>query len=98
MSSAFRVTSAQLRQKAEQLRSLNQQFKNSVNNLQSSENALNGMWEGDARKVFHNAFTQNKAQFDKFAAGIEQYAQTLLQAAQEYDRVEAQNASIATTS
>ncbi len=97
MSSAFRVTSQQLRQKAQELRSLNSQFKSSVSNLQASESALNGMWEGDARKAFHNAFTQNKSQFDKFGTGIEEYARRLEEAAREYDRTEAHNVSIAGT-
>ncbi len=97
MSTAFRVTSAQLRQKAQELRNLNSQFKSSVNNLQASESALNGMWEGDARKAFHNAFTQNKTKFDNFSNGMEEYAQRLMDAAAEYDRTEAANVGIAGT-
>lgn len=97
MATSFRVTSAQLRSKAQELRGLNERFKDSVGNLQASEQALNGMWEGDARKSFHDAFTQNKSKFDKFASGIEDYIQRLEQAAQEYDRVEAQNVEIAKT-
>ncbi len=97
MSTAFRVTSSQLRQKADELRTLNGQFKASVSNLQASESALNGMWEGDARKAFHTAFMQNKSKFDNFSNGMEEYAQRLLNAADEYDRTEAANVGIAST-
>ncbi len=97
MSTAFRVTSSALRRKADELRNLNHQFKASVSNLQASESALNGMWEGDARKAFHTAFMQNKSKFDSFSTGMEEYAQRLLDAAAEYDNTETKNVGIAST-
>lgn len=95
MSSMFRVTSGQLRSIAEQLRAMNQNFKGKVENLTQREQALNGMWEGEARKTFHNAYTKERVQFDNFYKGIEQYIRVLLEAAQEYERTEQTNTQIA---
>lgn len=95
--SSFRVSSQELRSKASQLEQLNAQFKSSVEALSSSEASLATMWEGEAQKAFRKAFSDDKGQFDKFSAGIAQYIQALLNAAQQYETAEAKNVSTAST-
>ena len=91
----FTVTSRELQAKAEELKSLNQQFKNEVSNLESTENALSGMWEGEAKETFHNAFTSDKTQMNNFYNAVEVYAQRLETIAQRYAQAEAANVEIA---
>ncbi|WP_031547556.1 WXG100 family type VII secretion target [Oribacterium sp. FC2011] len=95
--SMFRVNTSTLRSQAEQLSSLNETFKTQVSNLNDKENALSNMWEGEARTAFHNAFQQDKAQFDVFYQGIKNFITTLENDAVEYDKAETQNLSTAQT-
>ena len=57
----FTVTVQELTKQAEELRSLKSQFVTAVEQLMSTEGALNGMWEGDAREAFHAAFTSDSS-------------------------------------
>lgn len=93
----IRVTAAELKAGAEALRSLNQQFKAAASELESTEGALNTMWEGEARNTFHRAFTSDKTQMTNFYNAIEVYAQRLEAAAAKYAQAEAQNTEIAAT-
>ena len=45
-SNTIQVTTATLKNKANELKSLNSKFKSQVENLKSAESSLNGMWEG----------------------------------------------------
>lgn len=91
----FRVTSAELRRKADELKNLNSQFKSKVGELVNNEGSLVSMWEGPARDAFHNAFNSDKAQWDNFYSLIEQYIIALNNNAAEYDSKEALNVNIA---
>lgn len=91
----IRVTSAELRRKAEELKNLNSQFKTKVGDLTTCEESLASMWEGDAKTAFHAAFNKDKIQWNNFHTLIEQYIVTLNRIAEEYDRKEAMNANIA---
>ncbi len=95
--SMIQVTSATLRRNAEQLRALNRQFKTAVDQLQNQKSSLDSMWEGDAKKVFNDYFTKNKASFEAFSNGIAMYANRLEEAAARYEEAEAKNTQIATT-
>lgn len=92
----IRVTSAEVRKKAEELRSLNGQFKQKVEALVTSEQALVAMWEGDAKTAFNNAFNNDRIQMDNFSTVMEQYTIALENIATEYDNKEAINTQIAT--
>lgn len=91
----IRVTAAEIRKKAQELRSLNSQFQKNVETLVGSEQSLASMWEGDAKTAFHNAFNNDKSQMDNFHSAIEQYAAALDRIADEYEKREAMNAEIA---
>ena len=95
MATIIRVTTSELRNRAENLRSLNERFKREVTALESREKQLLGMFEGDASKAFDAQFQLDKSKFDVFAAGIEQYVVRLLAAAASYDAAECRNVSIA---
>lgn len=91
----IRVTSAELRRKADELKNLNSQFKAKVEDLTNCEGSLASMWEGDAKNAFHTAFNNDKIQWNNFHTLIEQYIVTLNNIAAEYDNKEALNANIA---
>lgn len=93
----IQVSAAELKAKAAELRNLNAQFKSQVGNLESQEQNLVGMWEGEARDAFHTAFNNDKTQMDNFYNLIEQYCVALENIAVQYERAEAQNVSTAAT-
>ncbi len=89
------VTSTELRNKAEQLSELNSQFESRKNDLEAKELGLTTMWEGEAKRLFHEAFNNDKEQMNVFIALIRQYVAALLEIAQRYEETEARNAEIA---
>ena len=93
----IKVTSTELKSKAAELRQLNNQFKKAVEDMTSTEQQLMGMWDGETKEAFHNAFNNDKTQMDNFFNAIEVYAQRLEAAAAKYEQAEAQNTEIATT-
>lgn len=93
----IRVTTGELQNKAGELRQLNDQFKKAVEEMSASEQQLAGMWDGDAKEAFHNAYMSDKSQMGVFADTIEKYCQALESNAAEYGVVELKNVSTATT-
>ncbi|MCC8162187.1 MAG: WXG100 family type VII secretion target [Lachnospiraceae bacterium] len=92
----IRVTATQLKAQAEELRTLNSQFKDQVTELETCETNLAGMWEGEARDAFHNAFNSDKTQMTNFYTLIEQYVAKLLTIAAKYEQAEGTAEEIAT--
>lgn len=91
----IQVTSARLRETAQELQNLNGQFKNKVQELTGKEQALCQMWEGQAKDAFHAAYTRDSQQMDAFFQLIGQYAQALLEIAERYEQAEMRSAEIA---
>lgn len=91
----IKVTTSELRNKAEELSTQNTQLKGKVDELVASEGTLTSMWEGEARDAFHKAFETDKNQWENFMKVIEQFVQAMNQIADEYDKQEAANAQIA---
>ena len=91
----FSVTSSELRNRAGRITELNGQFKSKTTVLGEQESALCGMWEGEARDTFHQAFTRDKQQMDVFHQLIAQYVQALLEIAARYEQAEVRNAQTA---
>ena len=89
------VTSTELRNKAEQLMEYDSQFENRKNELESRELELTTMWEGEAKRLFHDAFQKDKEQMNVFIALIRKYVDALLEIAQRYEEAEAKNAELA---
>lgn len=93
----FRVTSRELRSKASELRQLNSQFKKAVEEMTATEQQLVGMWDGDAKDAFHNAYNNDKSQMDTFYQTIERYCQALENNASKYETAEQKNLNTAST-
>lgn len=93
----IKVTSSELRNKATELRNLNNQFKNQVENMTGQEQALSTMWEGETKEAFHTAFMNDKTQMETFYQTIEKYCQTLEANAQQYENAETRNLNTAST-
>ena len=93
--SDFVVSISDLKAKVDTLRQLNAQFKSQIGELESTEANLNGMWEGEAKEAFHNAFLSDKTQMNNFYNAIEVYAQRLEAIAARYAQAEASNVEIA---
>ena len=93
--SMFEVTSSELRSKAEALLNLNSQFAAGKSDLEGKEGALISMWEGEAKRLFHDAFLRDCEQMDVFKALIEEYVNALLEIAQRYEEAEKRNAELA---
>lgn len=95
MANSIQVTPKTLTNKANELKSLNSRFKNQYENLKATESRLNGMWEGEAKTQFHNAFSKDIVQMQNFHDLIDRYVQSLNQIAAKYQAAESKNVSIA---
>lgn len=91
----IQVTSSELRKQAGQLRELNVSYQTQVTSLESAEQSLKNMWEGQANNAFHTAFTKDKGQMDNFHGAIEQYIAALLAIAVKYEQAESRNTDTA---
>lgn len=91
------VTAASLVSKAEELAGINNNFKGQVEKLIADESALSGMWEGDARNAFHNAFEHDKNEMYEFYNAIVTYVNALNEIAKKYAEAENVNVETATT-
>lgn len=93
----FEVTAATLIQKSQNLSTLNDKFKSEVDNLVTTEESLNAMWDGEANDAFHKAFTNDKTQMMNFYNLIVKYCNALNQIAEKYQKAENANLSTAST-
>lgn len=91
----IRVSAEQLIARANELKNLNEQFKTTIGELETTEETLRTMWEGDANDAFHAAFTSDKVQMTNFYNAIEIYVYRLLEIAAKYQQAEATNQEIA---
>lgn len=96
MAVKFKVNPQELKKQAQALQELNDRFKSEVQTMTEKEEALSGMWEGEARNAFHNAYATDAEKFTNFYNGIVRFVQALSDAADEYAKAEQQAASIAT--
>lgn len=95
MAARFRVSTSEVRRKANELEGLNNQFKAEVTGLRDENQALGTKFEGDARNAFNNQFTQDMGKFDQFAQGIAKFVEQLRRDADEYDKAERANVDLA---
>ena len=93
----IKVTSTQLRSKANELRQLNNRFNSAVTSMTSTVSSLMNMWDGEAKTAFHKAYTSDKNQMDTFYQTIEKYCQALENNAKKYDEMESKNVQTATS-
>ena len=93
----FSVTLSQLQSEAEELEQLNSTFDGMIKTLSETEAALGGMWEGEAKKGFHTAFTNDMTQLRNFYNAIIGYVNALRQAMAKYAEAENKNIELAST-
>ena len=93
----YSVTFQQIKSAMDTLNQLAGDFKNAVNNLESTEGQLCSMWEGEAKDTFDKAFKQDKVQMDNFYNAIIAYVHALEQILAKYQTTEAANMEIAST-
>ena len=92
----FNVTISDLLTKADTLEGLNnQRFEQELSGLEQLEGSLNGMWEGDARKAFHQAFTNDMGQMRNLQKAVTDYITVLRNTAAEYAKAESTNVDTA---
>ncbi len=91
----IRVTPQTLRQRADELETLNNRFNQEVGKLKDYNSTMGNQWKGDARTKFNEEFTKDVQKFDAFQKGILDFIRVLRSNADEYDRVENSNTSIA---
>jgi WXG100 family type VII secretion target len=96
MANAITVNTGTVKTKAGELRNLNASFKKQMEELKSTEQTLNGMWEGDAKTQFHAAFLKDAVQMDNFYQAINQYVQSLETIVSKYEAAEQKNVNVAT--
>ena len=94
---SFTANVQQLRTKAEELSGLNSNFKTTVSELEAEEQTLAGMWDGQAKEAFHQAFNSDKIQMTNFSTLIDKYVAVLLNIAAKYEQVDNAGAEIAST-
>jgi len=92
----IKVTSRELRNKADNLEGLNRSFRAEVEKMVGYEAQLATMWEGEAKEAFRKAFNDDKAKMDRFAQNIDKYIEALRMDAQKYEDAENRNIQIAT--
>ena len=93
----FSVTLEQLKSIKEQLAEQNALFKSQISGLADTANSLSGMWEGEAKKGFHTAFTNDMTQLRNFYNAIIGYVNALRQAMAKYAEAENKNIELAST-
>lgn len=91
----YEVTVAQLKSVKGELESYNSEFRNRVKDLESKQQELKAMWQGDANDAFNAAFEGDKDKWEQFANLMEQYIAALEQIAARYEQAEAANVDIA---
>ena len=91
----IKVNAMQLKNVAGQLNQLNQQFKKEINDLNTCQQKLNSMWDGEANEKFNAAYRTDSQKMTTFAQTIDKYIQTLEQIAANYQKAEGTNTGIA---
>lgn len=93
----IRVTPQELKSRADDLERYNRSLRDEIAKMEGYEQQLAGMWEGEAQKAFHNAFTTDKGKMERFALNIDKYIQALREDAMRYETAENAATNIANT-
>ena len=93
----FQVTAGELTRQAETLSQLNQKLQTQITALENTEASLASMWEGEAKKAYHNAFQTDKSKMLNFKNAIDEYIVALKNIAAAYVRAENTNVNTAST-
>ncbi|MDR0858018.1 MAG: WXG100 family type VII secretion target [Oscillospiraceae bacterium] len=94
---ATRVSTQVLRSVAEQVEQNVNQYVGYVNDLYTSGNELDSLWDGDANQKFNAQLQNDKPKFDAMQTVLTKYVQTLRENADAYDKAEADAEGIVQT-
>lgn len=97
MANTITANTGQIKNKAEELKQLNSNFKKQIGELISTESSLNSMWDGDANDAFHSAFNRDVTQMNNFYNAIEVYVAKLNEIVSTYEKAESTNLNTANT-
>lgn len=95
MANNITVNTSTIRNKAGELKTLNNRFRQQVEQLKTQEASLNTMWDGEANDSFHAEFNKDSIQMNNFYNAIEKYVQSLQEIAEVYEAAERRNVQIA---
>ena len=93
----IKVTSSELKRRADDLQQYVTKFRSEVDKMVGYEQELAGMWEGDAQAAFRKAFNEDKRKMDQFAQNIDSYIRALNSDADKYETAEQKATDIANT-
>lgn len=95
--SEIRVSFQELRNKADELKTMNEQLRSALETLDTQEGTLLLMWEGDAKNAFHTAYTSDRGQMESLCSVIDQFYNFIIYMISSYLQVELLNQDIAQT-
>ena len=89
--STIQLSEKSLKKAKEELETLNKQLQKDINNLDTTEKSLQGMWTGDAAKAFDATYKKNGQSFGEFIKLVSNYANALDQIMALYEQGEKKN-------
>ena len=95
--SKFTVSAAEMQTAINELKAANGEFKSRVSELETAQQELSAMYQGDSSTAFNAAFQSDKSQWSTFAALIDQYVETMGAILTTYNTAEATNTDTAKT-
>lgn len=87
------VTVSELTNGANSMKAANNEFREAFENMKQAADALADTWQGPAHDVFIQQEEQKNRWYRQIADIVEEYAQSMLAAAQEYEQVDKQGAA-----
>ena len=89
MDSSIVTSTRKMRDSAEEIRQLAQQYNTCQQAVFESGRALDAMWEGDANSKFTSRMAADSPRFAELFQVIGQYCTAIVDSANEYDQTEA---------
>lgn len=86
--SYLKINTAALQSDANELNSLLQQVRSNLDNMYTSVNTLDGMWDGKANNAFNAQFADDHTRFSEICTAIEKLISDMQEAANKYNNCE----------
>lgn len=89
------VTSSQLKSISDQFKTVANQVKRTTDDMMTTVNSINNVWEGDAASAYKTQFGKLQEDMDQMYKMIMEYDKDLDEIAQKYNEAEKANAQLA---